>query len=124
MDQKTILVADDSLDLCEAMREMLEHLGYNAIEAHDGREALEVALREHPDLILLDIVMPEMTGFEVLQALQNDPWGKNAKVLVLTASATTEDVPPGLNLDRKDFLLKTECSMNQIAEKIAEKIGT
>lgn len=124
MSQKTVLIADDSLDLCEAMREMLEHLGYRALEAHDGKETLEVAKREHPDLILLDIVMPELTGFEVMQALKKDPWGKDAKILVLTASATTEDIPPDLNLSQKDFLFKTQCSMNQIAEKIAAKIGT
>ncbi len=90
--QKTamILVADDDPAITELVRVNLETHGYQVVAAHDGRETLSLALKEKPDLILLDIVMPEVDGYEVLRLLKSDPETEAIPIIVLTAYASDE----------------------------------
>lgn len=82
MDKK-ILIAEDEPALSEALTSLLS-VTYTVIQAVTGTEALNKALSEHPDIILLDVIMPELNGMDVLKKLRQDPWGKNVPVLVLT----------------------------------------
>src|SRR5437870_5664771 len=81
---KKILIIEDEVLLRRPMAIKLQEAGFEILEASNGVVGLESAIKEHPDLILLDISMPEMDGIELLKKLRNDPWGKNAKVTVLT----------------------------------------
>ncbi|GAI43054.1 unnamed protein product, partial [marine sediment metagenome] len=82
---KKILIVDDRSEVVELVKVTLEGEGYQTIDASDGREALEKIGKEKPDLILLDIIMPKMDGFEVLRNLKDDSNTKDIPVIMLTA---------------------------------------
>ena len=88
-----ILVIDDNIDAADMMAEMLEHLGFSAIAVHDGRGGLDRAQTEPPNVVFLDLGMPEMDGFQVAQALRRLPNAEQIRIVALTAwndAATTE----------------------------------
>lgn len=87
---KIVLIVDDQDDERAIQRAMLEHLGYRVAEAPDGKEALDVAHRLLPDLVLLDIAMPRLDGLAVCRALRADPRTSGATVLFYTASTAGE----------------------------------
>ncbi|MCS7223874.1 MAG: response regulator [Armatimonadetes bacterium] len=90
MKKRKILVADDDPAIAELVRINLESHDFEVVTAHDGRETLSMAVGEKPDLILLDIVMPEIDGYEVLKLLKSDPETETIPVIVLTAYASDE----------------------------------
>ncbi len=87
-----ILVCDDEKDVVELISFLLEKDGYAVVTAKNGREALEVVAKEIPDLILLDVMMPEMDGYTVQTRLQEDPKTKNIPIIILTAKGQMRDV--------------------------------
>jgi CheY-like chemotaxis protein len=87
-----ILVCDDEKDVVELVSFLLEKDGYNVVTAKNGREALEVVAKDIPDLILLDVMMPEMDGYTVQTRLQEDPKTREIPVIILTAKGQMRDV--------------------------------
>jgi CheY-like chemotaxis protein len=81
----TILVAEDHLDSRDALRALLEAFGYRVLEAVNGRQAVEVALSHGPDLILMDIMMPELDGFEATRELRRHPQTRVTPIIAVTA---------------------------------------
>jgi two-component system, cell cycle response regulator DivK len=81
----TILVAEDHLDSRDAMRALLEAFGYRVLEAVNGRQAVDVALEFHPDLILMDIMMPELDGFEATRELRRHSEMSGTPIIAVTA---------------------------------------
>ena len=102
----TVLVADDEPHLLRLVKFRLEREGYNVITATDGEAALELARTEHPDLCVLDVMMPKRSGFEVLKALREDESHRGMKVIMLTARAQDRDVDAGFSLGADDYLTK------------------
>jgi len=102
----TVLVADDEPHLLRLVKFRLEREGYNVITATDGEAALELARTEHPDLCVLDVMMPKRSGFEVLKALREDEAYRDMKVIMLTARAQDRDVDAGFSLGADDYLTK------------------
>ena len=100
----TILLAEDHLDSREAMRALLEAHGYRVVEAANGREAVERALEELPDLVLMDIMMPEMDGFEATRVLRSQEGTSAVPIIAVTAmdGAQRLSVQAGAN----DFIAK------------------
>lgn len=92
---KTILAVDDEKNILRLVQVNLEHEGYNVITASDGREALEKIEAEHPDLVILDVMMPYVDGFEVLRTMKSTPDTTDIPVIMLTAKAQDEDVFKG-----------------------------
>jgi len=82
--RKTVLVADDAPQIRERAKALLEEAGYNVLLAHDGADALTMIREEHPDLVLLDLLMPSMTGFDVLRAVLQDERIKETPVLTMS----------------------------------------
>ena len=123
MEKQTVLVVDDSIDLIEALEEMLILKGYGALTASCGLDGVSLALTKHPDLIILDLRMPDIDGYEVVKRIRKDDWGKTARILILTASGESDEIPHDIELDREDFLLKTEWGLDKLAGKIAEKLA-
>lgn len=121
--KKIILVIEDEEPLRRVLRDILTVEGYSIVETKDGVEGLEVALREHPDLILLDIVMPKMDGLEMLKKLRTDEWGKMAPVIVLTNLSDNEDVAKAMESEAFDYFVKTDIKIDEVITKIREKIG-
>lgn len=80
-----ILIIDDDADIVESMRVVLESKNYDVVSASSGQEGLDKAKQENPDLIILDVMMPNMDGFEMSRAIKGDPEHKNIPILMLTA---------------------------------------
>ncbi len=83
MDKKRILLVDDEEDMRRMLKFRLEALNYDVSEAGDGQEGLDKAKQENPDLIILDVMMPNMDGFEMSRAIKGDPKHKNIPILML-----------------------------------------
>ena len=104
--QERILVVDDDPDILQFVRVNLEVEGYEAEAAENGRLALDTAKDSPPDLVLLDVMMPEMDGLTVLRRLRSAPATANVPVILLTAKALAEDRVKGLNLGADDYITK------------------
>jgi DNA-binding response OmpR family regulator len=116
--KQSILIVEDEVSLRNALRDKLMREGFHVLEARDGEEGLEVALHEHPDLILLDIVMPKMDGMTMLDRIHADTWGKNVKVIVLT---NLSDV--GIAHATYDYLVKSDWKIEDVIAKVRERLG-
>jgi CheY-like chemotaxis protein len=103
---KTILIADDHDYLRLLVRTTLESPGYRIIEASDGREALQLATEEHPDLMILDWMLPEMSGIEVLDALRSNTETSALPVIMLTAKAQSVDRNQAIMKGIRGYLTK------------------
>jgi len=101
-----ILIADDDPDMRHLLRLILRRRGYQIIEARDGQETLARASEERPDLILLDIMMPRMSGFEVCRRLQADKGTVHIPIIFLTAKSDPVSRHKGLRLGARDFISK------------------
>jgi class 3 adenylate cyclase len=106
MPQPTILVVDDEPFNVDYLEQELEELNYNLIAASNGKEALDQVRDQHPDLILLDIMMPVMDGFAVLGELKADPLLRHTPVIVISAVNDLESVVKGIRLGAEDYLPK------------------
>jgi DNA-binding response OmpR family regulator len=124
MQQKKVLIVEDSPYLSDSLVDMLELKNYQALVAPTGKEAVEIAIAEEPDLILLDIRLPDFDGYEVFRRVRSTPWGATAKIMVLTASESTENISKNISLPSEDVLFKPDWSIPQLLEKIARKIAT
>ena len=119
MNGKKILIIDDDLAFCEMLSEILRDEGAEVIVKNDGNSGLDAALKEHPDVVLSDMMMPGMTGMAVLEELRKDDWGKTVPAILLTnvnqpeaMAASIENGPP------TEYLLKVDWTLDQIAERI------
>lgn len=101
-----ILVVDDQKHIVRLVQITLEKAGYEVIPAYDGVEALELVEKDPPDLIVLDVMMPRMDGFEVLQRLQADPRFQRIPVVMLTAKAQDADIWRGWASGVSSYLVK------------------
>ncbi len=104
--KKTILVVDDEKDLVDLITYNLQRNGFDALSAYNGNEALEIALREQPDLIVLDLMLPGIDGTEVARRLKADARTANTPIVMLTAKAEETDVVVGLTLGADDYVTK------------------
>lgn len=121
--KKTILIVEDEEPMQIALEDILKFEGFNVLKAINGEEGLSTALREHPDLILLDILMPQMNGLAMLKKLRADVWGKNAKVIILTNYDEKEYVATALENEAYDYFIKTDIKLTEVVQKIKEKLG-
>ena len=120
---KKILIVEDEPSLRKALMIKLVEEGFAVLEAVNGADGLAVALREHPDMILLDIVMPVMDGMTMLAKLRGDPWGKDAKVIVLTNLSDTEKVSAAMTKGTFDYLVKADWKLEDVVRKVRERLG-
>jgi two-component system alkaline phosphatase synthesis response regulator PhoP len=118
MNKSTILIVEDSLYLAESLMDMLNIRGHEGILAQNGREGIALALERKPDLVLLDIRLPDIDGYEVYKKIRETAWGKKAKIVVLTASESIENISKNINLPRENILFKPEWSMPDLMNKI------
>jgi two-component system alkaline phosphatase synthesis response regulator PhoP len=101
-----VMVVDDNLQNLELLQAYLEDIDCRTIPAHDGLEALEIISKESPDLILLDVMMPKISGFEVCKRLKNDPKTSDIPIIMVTALNEFGDIERGINSGTDDFLSK------------------
>ena len=113
-----ILVIEDDVDNLGMMTFMLKRLGYSVLEAHDGLEGLKLARQELPDLILLDLAMPEMDGWTVARLLRNDPATRKIKIVVVSVRSLLEDRQRAREAGADGYITKP-MSMSAFAEEVA-----
>ncbi len=118
-----ILVADDEPNILISLEYLMKREGYEVFLARDGHEALEMLRRERPHLVLLDVMMPKKTGFEVCQELRSDESLRDTKVLMLTAKGRDTDVAKGMALGASAYMTKP-FSTRELVEKVRELLGT
>ena len=119
---ETILAVDDDIDILELVEVSLTADGFNVITASDGRSALESARDNAPDLILLDLMMPEMDGFEVIEKLKSDAATRTIPVIMLTAKAQTHEKIQGLRSGADDYITKP-FQLDELTARIEAVLG-
>jgi len=120
---KKILVVEDDANLLRLLVDALRKEGFQVLEAHDGEEALRIAFEEHPDLMLLDIVMPKLDGLTALKRLREDEWGKGAAVIILTNLSDAEKVSSAMGSNVFDFLVKESWKLQDVVAKAKERLA-
>ncbi|OGH58933.1 MAG: hypothetical protein A2725_04265 [Candidatus Magasanikbacteria bacterium RIFCSPHIGHO2_01_FULL_33_34] len=120
--KEKILIVEDEKTLRNAIKIKLDKIGYKVLEAKNGREGLEIALKEKPDLILLDIVMPIMDGMKMLKRLRKNKGSEHILVIVLTNISDAEKIEESLGSGVCDYLIKSDWKLDELVQKIKERI--
>ena len=102
--KRTVLIVEDEKNIVDILRFNLQREGFDTLEAYDGEAGLALAREKHPDLLLLDVMMPKMMGFDVCRALREE--GDNVPVIILTAREEEEDKILGLEIGADDYITK------------------
>ena len=120
--KKTILVVEDEKSLINAIIDALHLKNFLTLSAKNGKEGVELALSKHPDLILLDLLMPEMDGMTAFKKIREDAWGANVPVIILTnLNANNEHLVKDVFKTNPDFyLIKADYKLADIVKKIEE----
>lgn len=113
---KKILIADDEQNIVISIEFLLRREGFDVVVAGDGEEALAKARAERPDLVLLDVMMPKMNGFDVCQALRADPELADMRVMMLTAKGRETEVSKGLGLGADAYMTKPFSTKELVAQ--------
>lgn len=117
-DKKLILLVDDDLTLREMYGERLKSEGFEIVQATNGAEAIQKAKEIKPAVVLLDIMMPKVNGFDVLKMIRSDEEIKNTPVIVLTALIQDVDRIQGKKLGASDYIVKSETMPGEVIAKI------
>ena len=123
MTQKKILIADDNENIREALTYLLEDEGYSLSMAKDGAETLVKVREVHPDILFLDIMMPEINGYDVCRVIKNDPDLKNIYVIMLTAKGQVAEQERGRAAGADEYIVKPFSPM-EILAKIKDILKT
>lgn len=113
-----ILIAEDETYLAEMYKMKFEQGGYIVFSASNGREAVEIAKREMPDLILLDVLMPILNGYQVLEELKKNVATKNIKIYFLSNLSQTDEMEAGMKKGANGYLVKASLTPSQVLDKI------
>jgi DNA-binding response OmpR family regulator len=119
-----ILIVEDTLTIREEVCDILEMEGYQVFQAINGKNGFEMTLKEHPDLIISDILMPSVDGFEMFKTLQNHKETMSIPLIFLSAKGEKEDIRIGMNLGAEDYLTKpinVDDLVNAVENKIKKK---
>jgi CheY-like chemotaxis protein len=120
---KTILFIEDESALQKTFGEIIKNEGYEIISALNGEDGLKLAKVKKPDLILLDLVLPKIHGFDVLKQLKSDPETKEIPVIVLTNLEEIGNVEKAIELGATTYLVKAQYSLPEVIEKIKKTLG-
>jgi DNA-binding response OmpR family regulator len=119
---KTVLIADDEPNIVISLEFLLEQDGYRVLVARDGNEALEAIAREVPDLVLLDIMLPRLSGYDVCQRIRQDPAWAKVRVIMLTARGREVEVTKGLALGADAYVTKP-FSTRDLLDQVRQLLG-
>lgn len=121
--KKNILLVEDDTSLSAVYRSRLELEGFDVREVYNGEDALSVAIEYRPDLILLDAMMPKISGFDVLDILRNTPETTNMRVIMLTALSQPKDKERAEALGVDEYLVKSQVVIGDVVERIKYHLG-
>jgi len=121
-DKRTILIVEDDKFLRDLITQKLIREGFNTIEAIDGEQGVKKIKETKPDLVLLDLILPGIDGFEVLAKVKEDPVSAEVPVIILSNLGQKDDIEKGLKLGAADYLIKAHFTPGEVIEKIKEII--
>lgn len=121
--RKKILLVEDDEVLASVYRARLEMEDFEVMEVHDGEQALTAALKYRPDLMILDAMMPKISGFDVLDILRNTPETMNLQIIMLTALSQESDCERAEKLGVDEYLVKSQVMISDVIEKVREHLG-
>lgn len=121
--KKTILIVEDDKFLRELMNQKLLREGFETEEAVDGEQGIQKIKEVKPDLVLLDLILPGIDGFEVLAKIKEDPILSAIPVIILSNLGQKDDIERGLQLGAKDYLIKAHFTPGEVIEKIKNILG-
>lgn len=119
---KSVLIADDEPNIVMTLDYALQKSGFRVFIARNGNEALEIAFREIPDLILMDIMMPDMDGYETFEKMKENEKLKKSKLIFLSAKNKQSDIEKGLEMGADDYITKP-FSVKKVVKTITEKLN-
>ena len=119
---KVLLVEDDGF-IVRAYRDGLERAHFSVTTANNGVEAMEKVRADRPDIILLDMILPEKNGFEVLEELHLDPQLASVPVIILTNLGQESDIKKGKELGAVDYLIKADVSLKEVVERVKHHLA-
>lgn len=119
----TVLIIEDDSLLLKMYKTKFESEGFNVISALDGEEGLNVAQGHSVDLILLDIMMPRLSGLDMLAKYRQDPKGKSVPVIILTNLTREEEMKRAKELGVKEFIVKADYTPSEVVRKIKDYLG-
>lgn len=120
---KKILFIEDEPSLQKTVGEILRTEGFEILEATDGEIGIQLAKASHPDIILLDLILPKKDGFEVMQELKKDSVTADIKIIVLTNLESSSDVERALALGATTYLVKANYNLEDVVLKIKQLLG-
>lgn len=117
MDKKVLVVEDDTL-LKDMLGQQLVKDGWEVMHATEGAQALNLAETEQPSVILLDLLLPGMSGFEILESLKGKDTTKGIPVVILSNLGQQEDIDKGLKMGAADFMIKSNFTLDEVSAKV------
>lgn len=120
--KKTVLLVEDEAPMLAVLHDKLQMSGYAMLQAKNGGEGLELALAHHPDIILLDLLMPKMDGMTMLTKLREDSWGKEVPVIILTNVSPDTDTTLRAIIENQPayYLVKSDVKLDTVTEKVKD----
>jgi DNA-binding response OmpR family regulator len=123
--KKIVLIVEDENHLRQALVDKFSREGFSILEAHNGEEGLKIANSSHPDIILLDIIMPRMDGLTMLKTLrQSSEWGEGVPVIILTNLAEDEKINEAVTINEPSYyLIKSDWKLEDVVQKVKDRLS-
>ena len=121
--QRKMLIIEDEASILNGISDKFVHEGFSVIKATDGQEGLDSALKDHPDFILVDNLMPNTDGFYFLENLRRDKWGKNARVIMWSNSQDSVTIARAKKIGILDFIIKSEWEYRDMVKRVKKILG-
>lgn len=120
--RKIVLIIEDDKSMLEILAFKIKEAGFEVLEAEDGQKGLDLALREQPDLILLDLLLPKLSGLDLLKKLRKDPKSQDVPVLILTNLSENSAIYKSVALNANAYYIKSNSSLEHITNEVTAKL--
>jgi len=117
---KHVLLVEDDVFLSSILKSRLEKEGMTVIHARDGQEAIDMLKTQKPDVILLDLILPKKSGFEVMEQIRQDPQLENAPIIIISNLGQPEDIEKGKNLGAVEYFIKAKTSIEDLVKNVMD----
>jgi CheY-like chemotaxis protein len=118
MEKRLVLIADDDESIRQLYTTALSLVGIEVLAASNGAQAIALALEKHPDVILMDIMMPGMDGHETVEKIRADAWGKSAKIIYLTNLSEPTDIAKAYAQKPEEYIIKAHTDVKEVVNKV------
>jgi len=120
--QKKVLIIEDDVNVMKVLMTRLSDEGFSVLAATTGEEGLKMALSEHPNIILIDIILPKMNGIEVVEQLRNDAWGKEARIIAVSNLTDETSMRKMEKMNVIKYIVKTDLSVEKLIEVVKKEV--